>query len=91
MHGTPETSKRCRHRSLITGIFLTAFTTAARTDSWLTSHPQSSTATGNNAQLERFLEATRAQLDGDDALTFTYRDALTEDGAVCDGEPAILH
>ena len=54
-------------------------------------HPQSSTATGNNAQLERFLEATRAQLDGDDALTFTDRDALTEDGAVCDGEPAILH
>ncbi len=54
-------------------------------------HPQSSTATGNNAQLERFLEATRAQFDGDDALTFTDRSALTEDGATCDGEPAILH
>lgn len=53
-------------------------------------HPFSSTATGNNAQLERFFEATRAQLDGDDALTFSDRDALTEEGATCDGEPAIL-
>ncbi|MFT7473460.1 MAG: hypothetical protein ACI81L_000375 [Verrucomicrobiales bacterium] len=53
-------------------------------------HPFSSTATGNNAQIERFLEATRAQFDGDTALTFTNRAALTEDGAVCGGEPAVL-
>ena len=53
-------------------------------------HPFSSTATGNNAQLERFFEATRAQFDGDDALTFTNRPALTEEGSTCDGEPAIL-
>lgn len=54
-------------------------------------HPASSTATGNNAQLERFFEAVDAQFDGDDAVTFPDRPALTEDGATCDGEPAILH
>lgn len=53
-------------------------------------HPFSSTATGNNARLGTFFEATRAQLDGDDALTFTNRGELTEEGTTCDGEPAIL-
>ncbi len=53
-------------------------------------HPQSSTATGNNAQLERFLEAVDAEFDGDDALTFVDRDALREEGTTCDGEDVVL-
>ncbi len=52
-------------------------------------HPFSSTATGNNATLDVFLSATTAQLDGDDALTFTDRPALAE-GVQCNGEDAVL-
>jgi len=53
-------------------------------------HPYSSTATGNAATLGTFFEAVNETLD-DDELTFPDRDALTEDGATCDGEDAILH
>lgn len=55
-------------------------------------HPYSSTATGNGATLETFLEATDAQIDDDEALSFTgieNRPALAE-GVQCDGEDAIL-
>lgn len=52
-------------------------------------HPQSSRATGNGATLGTFLEATTAQFDGDDALTFSDRPALSE-GVQCGGEDAIL-
>ncbi len=52
-------------------------------------HPFSSTATGNNATLSVFLEATTAQFDGDEALTFTDRPALSS-GVECGGEDAIL-
>lgn len=52
-------------------------------------HPQSSRATGSGATLDTFLEATTAQLDGDDALTFADRPALTE-GVQCGGEDAVL-
>ena len=53
-------------------------------------HPRSSDATGNNAQLKRFLEATRTEISDDAVLSFPDREALDEDGAECDGEPAIL-
>lgn len=52
-------------------------------------HPYSSTATGRNAKLIRFLEATRTELS-DTEMSFPDRPALSEDGATCDGEPAIL-
>lgn len=52
-------------------------------------HPFSSTATGNNAQLGVFLEATNASFDGDDALNFTDRPSLSE-GVQCGGEEAVL-
>lgn len=52
-------------------------------------HPFSSTATGNNATWSVFLEATTAQFDGDEALTFTDRPALAA-GAACFGEEAVL-
>ena len=52
-------------------------------------HPFSSTATGNNATWSVFLEATTAQFDGDEALTFTDRPALAA-GVECNGEEAIL-
>jgi hypothetical protein len=52
-------------------------------------HPFSSSATGNNAQMERFLEATRTDFEGDEAMTFADRPAL-ESGVQCDGEEAIL-
>lgn len=52
-------------------------------------HPYSSTATGRNARLIRFLEATRTELS-DSEMSFPDRPALSEEGAVCDGEPAIL-
>ena len=53
-------------------------------------HPSSSAATGNNATIERFLEATRTDIRDDSEMTFPDFDALTEEGATCDGEPAIL-
>ena len=53
-------------------------------------HPRSSDATGNNAQLKRFLEATRTELSGDAVLSFSDREALSEDGAECGGQPAVL-
>lgn len=53
-------------------------------------HPRSSDATGKNAQLKRFLEATRTDISGDAVLSFPDREALDEDGAECDGEPAVL-
>ncbi len=52
-------------------------------------HPFSSTATGSNAQLERFLEATRTGIENDETMTFADRDELSE-GVQCDGEDAIL-
>ncbi len=52
-------------------------------------HPYSSTATGNNAQLVRFLEATRTEIENDETMTFSDREELAE-GVECDGEPAIL-
>jgi len=52
-------------------------------------HPFSSSATGNNAQLERFLEATRTEIEDDERMTFSDRPAL-ESGVQCDGEDAIL-
>lgn len=51
-------------------------------------HPSSSTATGNNARLGVFLDATRAELS-DDTMSFEDRPALTE-GVTCNGEEAIL-
>jgi len=53
-------------------------------------HPFSSTATGSAATLERFFEAVNEQLS-DDEITFPDRDVISEDGAECNGEPAILH
>ncbi len=53
-------------------------------------HPTGSNATGNNAQVKVFLEAARAEINDDSELTFPDRDALTEEGTTCDGEPAIL-
>ncbi len=61
-------------------------------DSVIHLHPYSSTATGDDATFGRFLEATYASLDGDDALVFdadTGRSALAE-GVECDGEEAVL-
>lgn len=52
-------------------------------------HPFSSSATGNNARLVRFLEATRTELS-DSEMSFPTRPALSEEGATCNGEPAIL-
>lgn len=52
-------------------------------------HPSSSTATGSNARLGVFLDATRANLS-DDALTFDTRPEIAEEGASCNGEDAIL-
>ena len=52
-------------------------------------HPSSSEATGNNAQLKRFFEATRVELT-DDTMSFADRDSIDEEGAECDGEPAVL-
>lgn len=54
-------------------------------------HPFSSTATGRNATVGTFFEATDAQLD-DDALSFTgieTRPAIAE-GVQCGGEDAIM-
>lgn len=52
-------------------------------------HPRGSDATGNNAQLKQFLDATRTEINDDTELTFPDRDALVE-GVMCNGEPAIL-
>jgi hypothetical protein len=52
-------------------------------------HPFSSSATGNNARMELFLEATRTDFEGDSAMSFADRPAL-ESGVQCDGEDAIL-
>jgi hypothetical protein len=52
-------------------------------------HPFSSSATGNNAQLERFMEATRTDIINDEEMTFPNRAALSE-GVQCGGEDAIL-
>ena len=52
-------------------------------------HPFSSSATGNNAQLERFMEATRTDIVNDEEMTFPNRAALSE-GVQCGGEDAIL-
>jgi len=52
-------------------------------------HPRGSDVTGNNAQLGRFLEAARVEIT-DSRVTFTDREELSEEGAVCGGEPAIL-
>lgn len=60
-------------------------------DGVIHAHPFSSTATGNGATLETFLEATDAQIE-DDAFSFTgieNRPALAE-GTQCNGEDAIL-
>jgi len=53
-------------------------------------HPFSSVATGNGATLGTFLEATEAQFEDDVALTFADRPELSEDGATCNGEEAVL-
>lgn len=52
-------------------------------------HPFSSSATGNNAQIERFLDATRTEIVDDERMTFSDRPAL-EEGVQCGGEDAIL-
>ena len=52
-------------------------------------HPTGSNATGNNAQLSVFLDATRTEINDDSELTFPDRDSLVE-GVMCDGEPAVL-
>ncbi len=53
-------------------------------------HPFSSSATGRNAELIRFLEATNTEIRDDAELTFRDREALTEEGTQCGGEDAIL-
>lgn len=53
-------------------------------------HPRGSDATGRNAQLSVFLDATRTAIEDDSRMTFPDREALVEDGAECGGEPAIL-
>ena len=53
-------------------------------------HPFSSVATGSGATLGTFLEATEAQFEDDVALTFANRPELTEEGATCGGEEAVL-
>lgn len=52
-------------------------------------HPFSSAATGNNAQLEVFLEATRTDIVDDERMTFRDFPAM-EEGVQCDGQDAIL-
>lgn len=52
-------------------------------------HPRGSDATGNNAQLKQFLDATRTEINDDSELTFPDRDSLAE-GVTCDGESAVL-
>ncbi len=52
-------------------------------------HPFSSAATGRNATVGTFLDATTAQFDGDESLTFADRPELAA-GADCGGEEAIL-
>lgn len=53
-------------------------------------HPFSSLATGSGATVGTFLEATNAQLEDDIALTFSNRAELSEEGAQCGGEDAVL-
>ncbi len=52
-------------------------------------HPFSSSATGDDAQLIRFLEATNTEIRDDAEMTFRDREALVE-GVDCDGEEAVL-
>lgn len=52
-------------------------------------HPFSSAATGRDAQLELFLDATRTEIINDERMTFSDQPAL-EEGVQCDGEDAIL-
>jgi len=59
-------------------------------DGVIHNHPQSSLATGTGATLERFFESVREDLS-DDAVTFTDGTAISEDGAQCEGESAVLH
>ena len=60
------------------------------TDGVVHVHPFSSTATGNNATLGTFLEATRATIEDDVAMVFETRPELTEAGVECNGEDAVL-
>ena len=53
-------------------------------------HPASSTATGNGATVERFFEALQETIS-DEEISSPNINAVTEEGATCDGEPAILH
>lgn len=53
-------------------------------------HPFSSTATGNNATLEVFLEAVDADLEDDTALVFRNRPEIAEAGVQCDNQDAVL-
>lgn len=52
-------------------------------------HPFTASVTGREAQLGVFLTNMGAQMD-DDTLDLPGDDILTEEGATCDGEPAIL-
>lgn len=52
-------------------------------------HPRSSISTGGGAQLERMFESVTAGLDGE-SITFPDRPALSSEGVMCDGEPAVL-
>jgi hypothetical protein len=53
-------------------------------------HPRGSDATGSNAQLIRFLEATRTEINDDMEMTFPDRPTLTEEGVTCDGQDVVL-
>lgn len=53
-------------------------------------HPQGSDATGRNAQLIRFLDATRTEINDDTEMTFPDRPTLTEEGVSCDGQDVVL-
>lgn len=53
-------------------------------------HPRGSDATGRNAQLEVFLDATRTEIVDDATMSFPNREALFEEGTTCGGEDAIL-
>ena len=53
-------------------------------------HPSGSNATGRNATLEVFLDATRTSINNDAEMTFPNREALVEEGTTCNGEPAVL-
>ena len=56
-------------------------------------HPFSSTATGGNANLGTFLEATRATIEDDVAMVFEAdagRPELSEVGTECNGEEVVL-